>query len=70
MCKAAWHGSCYKQDANDRFLVLQSWDLDETLLGPDELEDDDPLRFKCARDGDHLMCRFQCNECHFFNIQK
>lgn len=70
ICRGAWHGSCYKQDPNDTFPVLQAFDLDETLLGPDELEDEDPLRFKCARDGDHLMCPFQCDACHFYNIQK
>jgi hypothetical protein len=33
------------------------------------LEDDDPMHFKCARDGDHLMCPFQCDHCHFYNLQ-
>jgi hypothetical protein len=50
--------------------VLQACDLEESLLGPDELEEDDPNRFKAARDGDHLMCPFQCDDCHFLNIQK
>jgi len=27
-------------------------------------------RFKCARDGDNLMVPFQCDICHFRNIQK
>ena len=27
-------------------------------------------RYKGARDGDHLMCPFQCDLCHFRNIQK
>jgi hypothetical protein len=40
-------------------------------MGAAELEDDDPMWFKCARDGDHLMCQFQCDTCHFFyNLQK
>jgi hypothetical protein len=70
VCRGAWHGLCYKQDPRDRFPVLQACDLEESLLGPDELEEDDPNRFKAARDGDHLMCPFQCNDCHFLNIQK
>ncbi len=32
-------------------------------------EDDDPLRFKEGRDGDHLMTPFQCDLCHFVNMQ-
>jgi hypothetical protein len=68
-CDGAWHGKCYKQSEHDPFLVLQSCDLEESLLGPEELEEDDPNRFKCARDGDHLMCPFQCIVCHFYNIQ-
>jgi hypothetical protein len=49
--------------------VLQTADLDESILGVEMLEEDDPDRFKCGRDGDHLMCPFQCDTCHFFNIQ-
>lgn len=70
VCRAAWHGLCYKQDTKDRFLVLQACGLEESLLGPEELEEEDPNRFRMARDGDHLMCPFQCDECHFYNIQK
>jgi hypothetical protein len=50
--------------------VLQACDLEESLLGPEELEEEDPNRFRTARDGDHLMCPFQCDDCHFYNIQK
>lgn len=49
--------------------MLQVVDLDKCLLGTDELEDEDPDWFKYAWDGDHIMCPFQCNGCHFFNIQ-
>lgn len=68
-CEGAWHGSCYRQHESDPFPVLQVADLDESLLGTSELEDDDPDRFKCARDGDHMMCPFQCDMCHFYNLQ-
>jgi hypothetical protein len=70
VCEGAWHGSCYQQLASDPFPVLQASDLDESFLGAEVLEDDDPNRFKWAREGDHLMCPFQCDTCHFYNIQK
>jgi hypothetical protein len=49
---------------------LQACDLEESLLGPEELEEDDPDRFRCTQDGNHLMCPFQCDQCHFYNIQQ
>jgi hypothetical protein len=27
-------------------------------------------RFRVGRDGDHLLCPFQCDLCHFQNIQR
>jgi hypothetical protein len=44
-------------------------DLDEPLLDEQLLEDDDPLCFKEARDGDHMLCLFQCGECHYINMK-
>ena len=32
-------------------------------------DDNDHKRFKEGQDGDHLMCPFQCDRCHFINIQ-
>jgi hypothetical protein len=32
------------------------------------MADEDPARHHEARNGDHLMCPFQCDECHFVNI--
>jgi hypothetical protein len=48
--------------------VFQAKDLDDSILESDDLKDDDPDRFRTARAGDHLMCPFQCDECHFVNI--
>jgi hypothetical protein len=62
-CNGAWHGACYKQDPKDPFMVLRAWDLEDSIMGPEELEEDDPDRFKCARNGDHLMCPFKCDLC-------
>jgi hypothetical protein len=52
----------------DNFPVLQAKDLDDSILEGTDLSDDDPDRFKVARAGDHLMCPFQCDECHFIKI--
>ena len=57
------------QAETDHFPVLGVSDLDHALLNEAFLVDDDPLRFREARSGDHLMVPFQCNHCHFFNMQ-
>lgn len=69
LCDGAWHGKCFKQHTLDRYPVLARHDLENSLVDESTCEDDDPLRFKEARDGDHLMTPFQCVECHFVNIQ-
>jgi hypothetical protein len=69
-CRNAWHGACFKQDKGDTFPVLQVRDLDDSLVDESALEDDDPNRFKEAREGDYIMTPFQCPECHFFNIKQ
>jgi hypothetical protein len=48
--------------------VLGQKDLDASLIDESFLEDDDPKRFHEGRDGDYLMCPFQCEDCHFINI--
>jgi hypothetical protein len=70
-CNEAWCGSCYRQSVKDVFPVLSARDLDEALVDDDQMEeDDDQNRFKEARDGDHLLCSFQCDACHFLNVQR
>jgi hypothetical protein len=64
-CTNAWHGRCYVKDSTDDFPVLGQQDLDASLI---DKEDDDPKRFQKGRDGDHLMCPFQCEDYHFINI--
>ena len=44
--------------------------LDDLLMVVNDLEPDDPHRFQVARNGDHMMVPFQCDLCHFMNIQK
>ena len=64
-CQAQWHARCYKQGDHDKFPVVSENDYRHLGLDWDE----DPDRFKTARDGDHLMCPFQCDLCHFRNIK-
>jgi hypothetical protein len=37
---------------------LRAKDPDDSILDPEDLEDDDPDRFRVARGGDHMMCPF------------
>jgi hypothetical protein len=60
----AWHGSCYTPRTNDNFPIAKLRDVDG--LG-DPKED---TKFKYARNGDNLICPFQCDLCHFRNIQQ
>jgi hypothetical protein len=70
ICLRGWHGSCYAQHERDRFPLLAAKDLDDCLVEESEMDDDDPLRFKEARDGDHLICTFQCDWCQFQNLKQ
>lgn len=71
MCNGSWHAECYKQSEDDMFPVLRANDLDDAMIDPDEFaEEEDQLRFKEARDGDHFMTPFQCDTCHFYNARK
>ena len=60
----AWHGSCYKLRQGDSYPIAALQDSEE-LDDPKEQN-----KFKSARAGDHLMCPFQCDLCHFRNIHK
>jgi hypothetical protein len=57
------------QDEKDSFPVLGAKDLDDALLDEKLLEDDNLLRFQEAREGDHLLCGFQCDVCHFIDMK-
>ena len=69
--KSAYHAECYQQHHKVAFPVLQPQDLDDALVDEGELDNqEEEIRFKQARDGDHLLTPFQCNMCHFYNIHK
>jgi hypothetical protein len=61
---------CYQQHPKDNFPVLTAGDLEQAIVDDEAMEDKDPMRFREARDGDHLMCPFQCDACQFWNRAK
>jgi hypothetical protein len=69
-CVGAWHAACFRQHEKDVFPVLGVQDVDAALVDESLLEDEDPMRFREAREGDHLLCPFQCDRCHFVNMRK
>lgn len=68
-CSGFFHAKCYCQHEDDNFSVLGDDNADNSLMGVNEILSDDPKRFKEARDNDHMMLPFQCDMCHFVNIQ-
>ena len=69
LCLNAWHGSCYKAHPKDKFPTLKTQDLEDSLIDDEQMEEEDPLRFKEGRDGDHLLTPFVCDECVFEDLQ-
>ena len=59
----AWHGSCYRARIGDIFPIAKLLEV-EGIDDPSELD-----KFKHARNGDNFLCPFQCDLCHFRNIQ-
>jgi hypothetical protein len=62
----AWCGSCYIPLEGDRFPFILPKDEESNLL----VSEEDKFSFGEARPGDHLFCPFQCELCHFRNIQR
>ena len=69
VCDGAWHAGCYRQHSKDPFPVLNASDLDTAIINDEAMEEEDPRKFQEGRDGDHLMCPFICDECHFWNLR-
>lgn len=67
-CKGYWCPGCYSVAGEEnQFPIKSAMDM-----GPDGTMVEDPRdksRFLSARAGDHLMHEFQCDLCHFRNIQ-
>ena len=69
-CAGVRHAACYTKHWDDIFPIMQKDNLDDLPMRVNELEPDNPHRFQVARNGDHMMVPFQCDLCHFMNIQK
>ena len=62
-CQMAWHRACYRLMKDDSFPISTLADIDDV---EDPSEED---KYKHARNGDNFSCPFQCDLCHFHNIQ-
>ena len=60
-----WCGECFRETGTWRFPVREFLDEDGELLETSEEEG----RFRVGRNGDHLASPFQCELCHFRNMQ-
>ena len=69
MCQSAYHGCFFQQREKNPFPVLLLKDLDNSLVDDSTMMDKDPARFEGGRDGYYLLVPFQCDTCHFVNIQ-
>ena len=69
MCRGVWDAACYIKYEWDDFPVLGRYDLDNSLMGVNKLQSDDPHMFQIGQNGDHIMVPFQCNLCIFLNIK-
>ena len=63
--------SCFLFSARgqDHFPDFLSLDFDNSFVNDSTMVDEDPICFKERRGGDHLLEPFQCDTCHFVNIQ-
>jgi len=78
-CRGAWHARCYRALDSGRFPIGlvpherlcdpadeddegEGWELSEAEQ--EVLRDE----YQVARGGDHLLCPFQCDKCHFRNM--
>ena len=69
-CQSAWHADCYGiKNSHVEYPIHKLENEDDGLIDDEDIEEE-ASRFLHARDGDHLMCPFQCDLCHFRNIQK
>ena len=60
-----WCGKCYTTHPRNPFPIKLPLDEEGDL----QIDERDLDRFKTGRDGDHLITAFQCDLCHFRNIQ-
>ena len=64
-CLAVWCGKCFVPYPSDTFPIQKTQDKEEHLETEEQLQH----RFRCGRNGDHLMgIPFECDLCHFRNL--
>ena len=65
LCRSAWCGKCYRTLPDDRFHISYPQDTSGFI----HMNKVDTLRFKEARNADHIMCNFQCDFCIFYMMK-
>ena len=65
MCHSAWCESCYIPMNNEPFHINKL--VDES--GFEQVDAKDANRFIVGRDGDHLSCSLECDNCLFFVLK-
>ena len=65
-CNGYWCNGCYKIDNDNYFPIRRPKDEDGYVV----IVPKDQNRFLFGRAGDHLLTTFQCDLCHFRNINK
>jgi hypothetical protein len=63
-CQQAWCGPCYTTTDGGIFPIALPKDEEGIFIEDKE----ERQRYLSARNGDHLICPFQCDECHFQNL--
>ena len=64
-CNGSWCGRCYEASEEDGFPIH----LPQDAMGEYIVRGKDRDHFMCVRGGDHWVTRFQCDLCHFRNLQ-
>jgi hypothetical protein len=64
-CQQLWCGERFQPPNGDGPPVRLPKDEEGNIL----VNEEDRNRFGVARPGDHLFCPFQCELCHFHNLQ-
>ena len=64
-CSSVWCGSCYVPHKKDRFFINKPQDSS----GFELIKTVFKSLFLVARDGNHFICPFQCDECIFYVLK-
>jgi hypothetical protein len=67
-CRGAWCAKCYVPATLDKFPVKMLVEEVGTVVIRGRLPSDKD-KFLTARNGNHMLCPFQCDSCHFRNLK-